>query len=135
MPAEDAIKTTVDELLKVLSARNILGEPIEMEDKVILPVTKMGMGFGAGAGQSTQDNPSSGGGAGGAVGVYPMAVVIIFKGISGPDGVKVIPLTTPNAMAESVAELASAVLGKLTGKKEGTEKKRPAGHIAQINVE
>jgi uncharacterized spore protein YtfJ len=135
MPAEDAIKTTVDELLKVLSARNILGEPIEMEDKVILPVTKMGMGFGAGAGQSTQDKPSSGGGAGGAVGVLPMAVVIVFKGISGPDGVKVIPLTAPNPMADSIAELTTVVLGKLTGKKEGTEKKRPSGHTSQINIE
>lgn len=135
MPAEDAIRTTVDELLKVLSARNIVGEPIEMEDKVIMPVTKMGMGFGAGAGQGTPESRASGGGAGGAVGVYPVAVVIIFKGVSGPEGVKVIPLTTPNAVAESVAELTSTVIGKFTGKKESGEKKHPAGHTAQINVE
>jgi uncharacterized spore protein YtfJ len=44
----DAIRATVDELLKVLSARNIIGEPMDLEDKIIIPITKMGMGFGTG---------------------------------------------------------------------------------------
>ena len=32
MAAEENIKTTIDELQKVLSANNIIGQPIEMED-------------------------------------------------------------------------------------------------------
>jgi len=94
MAAEDAIKATVDELLKALSARNIIGEPIEMEDKIIIPITKMGMGFGTGIGRGSEDLGNRGvtGGAGGGVGVFPVAVVIVFKGIAGSEGVKVVPL-------------------------------------------
>ena len=125
MATEDAIRITIDELLKVLSARNIIGEPIEMDDKIILPITKMGMGFGTGMSPGREDKGGGGsaGGAGGGVGVKPIAVVIIFKGIPGPYGVKVVPLTTPSAMAESLAEITSAVMGRLKGRREG-EKKR-----------
>ena len=51
MPGVDAIKAALDELIEALSARSIIGEPIEMEDKVIIPITKMGMGFGTDIGQ------------------------------------------------------------------------------------
>ena len=131
MSAEDAIKTTVDELLKVISARNIIGEPIEMEDKVVLPITKMGMGFGTGIGPGSEEKCIGGiaGGAGGGVGVNPIALVIIFKGISGPEGVKVVPLTTTSAVSESVSEIATSVLGRLTGRKEEGETKHEKSSV------
>jgi uncharacterized spore protein YtfJ len=137
MAAEDAIKVTVDELLKALSARNILGDPIEMEDKVILPVTKMGMGFGTGVGRGSDDNSTAGaaGGAGGGVGVFPVAIVIVFKGIQGSEGVKVVPLSAPSAMAETMAELANAILNRIAGRKEGGEKKQVGPHSTSILVE
>ncbi|MBV1767922.1 MAG: sporulation protein, partial [Methanobacterium sp.] len=48
---EDPIKTTVEELRKLLEINNFVGEPIETEDKMLIPVMKMGMGFGAGMGK------------------------------------------------------------------------------------
>ena len=60
MTVEDTIKTTIDELQKVLSAKNIIGEPIEMEDKIVLPITKMGMGFGTGSSQSGNNKMQKG---------------------------------------------------------------------------
>jgi len=135
MAAEDAIKATVDELLKALSAKNIIGEPIEMEDKIIIPITKMGMGFGTGIGHGSDDASKGGvaGGAGGGVGVFPVAVVIVFKGVSGSDGVRVIPLSAPSPLAEPITNIAHLFMDKLMGKKEGREKK--PGHIATIDVE
>ncbi|VVB72933.1 Sporulation protein YtfJ (Spore_YtfJ) [uncultured archaeon] len=119
MPAEDAIKTAIDELLKSLSTSNIAGEPIELEDKFIIPIAKMGMGFGAGeCRRGSEPEKSPGGGAGGGVGVFPVAVVVVFKGIPGPEGVKVIPLSLP---AEPIANAAHAIMEKITG-----HKRRPA---------
>jgi len=87
MAEEETIKATVDELLKVLSAKNIMGEPIETEDKIIIPITKMGMGFGTTVGSKEGDKKAPAGGAGGGAGVLPVAVVIVFKGIPGSEGV------------------------------------------------
>src|SRR5512137_1297680 len=111
MAAEDAVKATVDELIKALSANNIIGQPIDMEDKMIIPVTKMGMGFGTGLGHGPEKKGSDGivGGAGGGVGVFPVALIIVFKGITGPGGVQIVPLTQPSAVAESMAQIASSV--------------------------
>jgi uncharacterized spore protein YtfJ len=135
MVAEDAIRTTVDELLKALSANNIIGEPIETEDKILIPITKMGMGFGTGRNQGTEerDKGEISGAAGGGVGVFPVAVVVIFKGIKGSEGVKVMPLTAPSPLAESMVHVANTLMERLTNRKEGGEKK-PA-HTATIEVE
>jgi len=132
MAAEDAIRTTVDELLKALSANNIIGEPIETEDKILIPITKMGMGFGTGKGQGTGEM-DKGVVAGGGVGVFPVAMVIIFKGIKGSEGVRVMPLAAPSPLAESMTHIANTVMERLTNRKEGGEK-RPA-HAATINIE
>lgn len=135
MAAVDAIKATVDELLKALSARNIIGEPIEMEDKIIIPITKMGMGFGTNIVRGREDSGDRGatGGAGGGVGVFPVAVVIVFKGIAGSEGVKVVPLGAPSPLSEPMANIAHIVMEKLAGRKEDREKK--PGQIAKINIE
>ena len=45
MPGVDAKKATLDELFEALSAQ-LICEPIELEDKIIIPIAKMGMGFG-----------------------------------------------------------------------------------------
>jgi len=135
MAADETIRATMDELLKALSAKNIIGEPIETEDKIIIPITKMGMGFGTGtrAQGGDTDRRAAAEGAGGGVGVFPVAVVIVFKGISGSEGVKVVPLSAPSPLAEPVTSIAHLVMERLTGKKEAREKK--PGRMATIDIE
>ncbi len=123
MSGEEQIKTTVEELLKVLSTNNVIGERIEMEDKTLIPVTRIGMGFGAGTGEGKGEKGEvgKGGGAGGGAGVEPVGLIVVFKGVRGPEGVKVIPLSAPGPLAKTVGELASAVVEKLREKKEREE--------------
>jgi uncharacterized spore protein YtfJ len=128
MAVEDAIKATVDELLKALSAKNIIGEPIETEDKIIIPLTKMGMGFGTG----TAHAELGPGGAGGGVGVFPVAVVVVFKGVPGSEGVKVIPLAETHSLAEPATDIVHLFLDKLMGHRESREN-RP-GRVAKIDI-
>jgi len=136
MAVEDIIQTTIDELQKVLSAKNITGELIEVEDKIVFPITKMGMGFGTGSSQGGSNKNAEGtsGGAGGGIGVFPVAVVVVFKGVSGPEGVKVIPLGTPSALSESLGEVASAIMEWFSAKKEFSEKKHENQHTTSIEV-
>ena len=39
------IKTTVEELRKLINVDNVIGSPIETEDKILIPVMRMGVGF------------------------------------------------------------------------------------------
>jgi len=133
MTGVDSIKATVDELIKALSARNIIGEPIEMEDKVIIPITKMGMGFGTGQGGQEANKGASASGAGGGVGVFPVAVVIVFKGIAGPEGVKVVPLTSQSSITEPVTSIADNIWEKIIHYRESKEKK--PSKMASVDIE
>jgi len=140
MSAEDNIKATIDELQKVLSANNIIGAPIEMEDKIIVPITKMGMGFGTGSSQCGDKNKAGGtsSGAGGGVGVIPVAVVIVSRGVAGHEGVKVVPLgasnRTSSTLSESLGDIASMLLERLSKKDESGEEKHDKTSATSVEV-
>ena len=121
MSAEDYIKMTVEELLKVLATKNVIGEPIEIEDKTLIPVTKIGLCFGAGNAKG-KDNGGGAGGAGGGAGVNPVAIVVISKGVKGREGIEVLSMTKPSLMTKSIGEVASVIIEKLREKKD-TKKK------------
>ena len=42
------LKGTVEELDKLLNAKNVLGEPIEKDNATVIPIVSYGFGFGAG---------------------------------------------------------------------------------------
>lgn len=140
MVEEDTAKAVIDELLKAISAKNIVAEPIEMEDKLIIPFIKIGLGFGTGVGQGGDVGSSGGrpGAAGGGVGVFPVAVMLVFKGVSGPDGVKIVPLTAPSPLADPMASIAHLVMDLLKSRTHKTEKsnsEKIAGHTASIKID
>jgi uncharacterized spore protein YtfJ len=117
MSAEEADKFTIDDIEKAFSAMSIVGEPIEMEDKIIIPIAKMGMGFGAKVGPGIKNTVKGGiaGGAGGGAGVFPVAVLILFKGVTGPKGIKVVPLEPSGPLTNPVTDIAHILLDKLKG--------------------
>ncbi|MEG3225284.1 MAG: sporulation protein [Methanobacteriales archaeon Met13] len=112
MDVQDPIKTTVEEIRKVLNIENVIGEVIDTEDKLMIPVTKFGMAFGAGMGEGegpTGQGGGKGAAAGGGAGIEPIAMVVVFKGISGPDGVKILNLKSADPMVRAIGEVGSAV--------------------------
>ena len=71
----DNIRTTVEELRKLISVDNVIGTPIETEDKLLIPVIRMGVGFGAGENFNQEGSGAAGAGAG----VEPISMVLIPK--------------------------------------------------------
>ncbi|MBI4813165.1 MAG: sporulation protein [Methanobacterium sp.] len=131
MDIQDPIKTTVEELRKVLNIENVIGEVIESEDKIMIPVTRMGMAFGAGMGdgKGSANEGFSAGASGGGAGIEPVAMVVVFKGQSGPDGVKVLPLKNPDPLSRAIGEVSSAIVDVMAeGKKMGMGKKHTKKH-------
>ena len=79
----DILKTITTEMQKSLSPQTVVGNPITVEGKTIVPLMSVGMGFGAGSGTGKETDPSGGAGGGG-LGMKPIAVVII-----DPQGVRI----------------------------------------------
>ncbi len=109
---ENFLKTTLGEMEKVLASRTVVGEPIIIEGRTLIPLTSIGFGFGAGGGEGKAEEKrkgeGQGGGAGGGAWVRPVAVVIIDK-----DGVRVEPIRGGLSVAiEKIAEVIPQAMEK-----------------------
>ena len=104
----EPIKTTVEELRKLVNIQNFIGEPIEVEDKVIIPVSKVGVAFGVGENKSEKVL----GGAAGGAGIEPVSMVVITKGVSGTEGIRNINLTEGNEVNKAISDL-GLIIGDL----------------------
>jgi len=55
MVVEKLLKTIVDELEKMIETKTIVGEPITVAGKTIIPVSKVCFGFGSGGGEDPKE--------------------------------------------------------------------------------
>lgn len=118
MSGDDALKASLDELLKSLK---LLGEPVDLEDRIIIPVAEITMAFAGGQGRSIGEKKalSAGGGAGYVAGLHPFAALDLCKTRSGPDGVKLLPVSSQK---HSISSIAHAVMEEVMLQKEAGAK-------------
>ncbi len=111
MTGESMLQITVDQLARTLCASSILGDPIETSDRIIIPVAEFGFGFGGGEGTGgNKENKQCGGsGTGGAGGIAAVALVLISKGVPGPEGIQVVSLKKKSEVAEVITTLGETI--------------------------
>lgn len=100
--ANENIGETVKELQKLLNIENFIGQPIESEDKVLIPVMRVGFGFGTA--QKIQDKGTDnviGAGAG----AEPVSMVAIPKNSDNVEGIRVINLTSGTERNKAINDL------------------------------
>ena len=96
------IKATVEELRKLVNVDNVIGSPIETEDKILIPVMRMGIGFGAGENiLGKEGNDVAGAGAG----VEPISMVMIPKKGNDAEGVRVLDLSKGTETNKALSDL------------------------------
>jgi uncharacterized spore protein YtfJ len=87
----------------------------------------MGFGAGMGEGKGRDDMGAGGAGAGGAAGIEPIAMVVVHKGVKGPEGVKVMSLKAPDPLTRAIGEISNAAVEIMSQgskmMKENAEKK------------
>ncbi len=111
---EKLLKGTVDELDRLLNARNVLGDPIDREGATVIPIVSYGFGFGAGG--SSGDKAGSGGsGAGG--GIKPVGAIIFDQNGARVEAIK----KAMSGLTEAISEVAAHVIDK-AAKKDGKKK-------------
>ncbi|MBP7410567.1 MAG: hypothetical protein KA818_03355 [Methanoculleus sp.] len=105
------LQITVDQLARTLCASAVLGAPVEAGERVIIPVAEFGFGFGGGEGTGgeTAGKQSGGSGTGGGGGIAAVALIIVTKGVPGPEGIQVISLKKKSEIAEVITTLGETV--------------------------
>lgn len=119
MPPEDVnqlFHESLERIERMLSARSVVGEPMQIEGRTVVPLVSTGFGFGAGTGSGPVPNApgaANGGGTGAGGGVRPVAVLI-----AGPEGIRVERLARPSGMSSLGDAIGRAVQsrGEAAGK-------------------
>ena len=120
------IKNVWDELRKTIKVETAIGNPIEIDDKTLIPIFGVGFGAGGGGGKG-KEKEGQGYGFGGGGGITPIALVAVFKGIPGPEGMKVLSLKPSGAIERIVGEAMPMVMEKINETKEEKEGKKAEG--------
>ena len=81
---ERLLSGTVEQLDKLLNAKNVLADPIERDGATVYPIVSYGFGFGSGGGSGGKGT-SGGAGAGG--GIKPLGAIIIDRNGARVEGV------------------------------------------------
>jgi len=122
---EKLIKTSLEEIERVLTSKTVVGEPMTFEGNTLVPLVRIAFGFGVGGGAGGgmgKDEKSKGEGSGGAAAggawIKPVAVIVINE-----DGVKIEPITGATG---SVLAKAGDIIGKVVEKRvlKGKEEKK-----------
>jgi len=128
---EDILKGITSELKSLASTKTVVGEPIDIAGKTIIPVIKIKMGFGAGAGEDVSGerkhgHGGAGGGGGGGVNIEPAAFITIIGdeiSVLSPKGSKF------EKIAEAVPDIVAKIMAAQAKKEEvasGDEEETPA---------
>ncbi|MCP4384566.1 MAG: sporulation protein YtfJ [Hyphomicrobiales bacterium] len=104
---ERLLKGTVEELDKLLNARNVLGDPIERDGSTIIPLVSYGFGFGAGGGTDTKKS-GTGAGTGAGGGIKPLGAIIFDKDGARVEAVK----GAVSNVAEVIGDAAARVIDR-----------------------
>ncbi len=102
---EKLLKTSLDEVDKLLSSKTVVGEAIKIGDDTVVPLLSVGFGFGAGGGKGTDKNKGAGEGGGSGAGAGMKAVALIISDGKGHTRVESIS----SGFGDAVGKLATTV--------------------------
>ena len=108
------LNTTITKIREMVDANSVVGQPINLGDVTVVPISKISIGVG-GAGsdyvsknQNRHENPF-GGGAGAGIKVTPIAFLVIREG-----HVRIMPVATPaNTTADRIVEMVPDTLDRI----------------------
>jgi sporulation protein YtfJ len=112
-------KDVMEQIKETVRSETVVGEPVQAEESVIIPVSKVTFGFGVAGGENSENTEKgSGGGAGCGATIEPVAFVVVSKGKA-----QILPLKSREATVTRVIDLVPAVLETLKGMKSDAPKK------------
>jgi uncharacterized spore protein YtfJ len=128
---ESIIKTTMGEIERLLNTKTVVGDPIMINGKTLIPLIAVGFGFGAGAGSGKasmkQTQEGTGGGTGGGAGIKPVAVIV-----SDESGIRIESIKGSMASAmEKAVEAAIQMMERRQGGQSQGESRSQGGQTPE----
>jgi len=118
----EILKGVMGELKETARSETIIGDPVTINGRTVIPVVKLSFGFGAGGGQRDSGKADQyGGGGGGGARIEPAAFIIMDE-----DSVRIVPagkgkweqlLDVSPGVARKAGEFAEKVKDGLASKK------------------
>jgi uncharacterized spore protein YtfJ len=115
MSLSEVIKTALDQMQYIAKTETVIGEPINVGNVTLIPVSRVSIGFAAG-GAGKDDKCASGAGTGGGISITPVA----FLSVSD-DRVQIHPVTPSDPFLSKLFSMAPDALKKVSQffKKDG----------------
>ncbi len=115
----EVIQVIVGELRQIARSESIIGAPVTIGERTIVPITKLSVGFGAGGGEGSRTDKGSGfgGGGGGGAMIEPVAFLVLDK-----DRIQLLT-TRKHGVMEAILEAAPDLLASI---KNWSGDKKPA---------
>lgn len=119
----EVLRGVVGELKEIARSETIIGEPVTIGDKTVIPVVKISFGFGAGGGEGSMDTQKTGfgGGGGGGAKIEPAAFIVWDA-----EGVRVVP--AGKGKWDTILDAIPAIAKKITKVKDSFAKGKGKGH-------
>jgi uncharacterized spore protein YtfJ len=118
----EVIKGIVGELRQIASAESVVGKPVTVGDKTVVPIVKVSVGFGAGGGEGGKGHVVEGFGAGGGGGCIVEPIGFIFMDKSG---VTLLPVKP--GKIDTLVEAIPGVVEKIVGLRNRYRKSTESG--------
>ena len=103
---------TISKIREMMSVNDVVGDPIQVGDVTILPISKVSVGFGGGGADNAKaaNKDAFGGGMGGGVKVQPICFLVVKDG-----NVRMMPVPVPaNSTADRLLEMVPDTLDKIS---------------------
>ncbi len=123
MKVDEILKTVTEEIANMISTKTVIGEPITLEGKTIIPITKVSFGFGSGGGEGkgkTGEEGFGGGGGGGGV-IEPVAFLVVSM-----EDVKLYSVKEKGIISQ-LAEVIPEIMEKCKCREEEGQKEEKSG--------
>nr|QNO46755.1 hypothetical protein DEIDBPHB_00004 [Methanosarcinales archaeon ANME-2c ERB4] len=109
MGVEELMQEVVEQLEKLVTTKTIVGEPITVAGRTVIPISKVSFGFGSAGGEGKRGEEGGfGGGGGGGAKIEPVAFLVVSE-----DEVKLFPATGKGIDIGKIVEAVPEVVDKL----------------------
>ena len=127
MDISQVVKVVMEQIKETVRSETIVGTPVQAEESVIVPVSKVTFGFGVGGGENSDSGKKGGTATAGGATVEPVAFVVVSKGKA-----QLLPLKSREATITRIIDLVPPIIelfkdvktkeqGKDTAKKKKQE--------------
>jgi sporulation protein YtfJ len=125
MDISTVVKAIMEQIKETVRSETVIGAPVQAEESVIIPVSRVTFGFGVGGANNENTNKISGTGAGCGATIEPVAFVVVSKGKA-----QLLPLKSREATLTRIIDIVPSlidVIKELTIKDKKDDKQKDDG--------